>query len=94
LAPRLFWRRKYGILRRLGESRPDVQLVASLCDPNRVWLDIGADFGELTIAMLPSSRSVIAFQPRPAQARSWRRRSTRSAPRSGWKPWRSRTSRA
>jgi FkbM family methyltransferase len=69
LAPRLFWRRKFRILRRLGESRPDVQLVASLCDPARVSLDIGADVGEFTIAMLPSSRSVIAFEPRPAQAR-------------------------
>jgi FkbM family methyltransferase len=69
LAPRLFWRRKYGILQRLGEARPDVRLVASLCDPDRVSLDIGADVGEFTIAMLASSRSVIAFEPRPAQAR-------------------------
>jgi hypothetical protein len=46
LAPQSFWRRKYGILQRLGESRTDVQLVASLCDPNRVSLDIGADVGE------------------------------------------------
>lgn len=69
LAPHLFWRRKYDILQRLGESRPDVQLAASLCDPNRISLDIGADVGEFTIAMLASSRSVIAFEPRPAQAR-------------------------
>jgi FkbM family methyltransferase len=69
LAPRLFWRRRYGILQRLGEARPDVRLVASLCDPNRVSLDIGADVGEFTIAMLASSRSVIAFEPRPGQAR-------------------------
>jgi FkbM family methyltransferase len=68
-APRLYWRRKYDILQRLGESRPDVQLVASLCGPNRVSLDIGADVGEFTIAMLASSRSVIAFEPRPAPAR-------------------------
>ena len=68
LAPRLFWRRKYRILQRLGESRADVRLVASLCDPNRISLDIGADVGEFTIAMLPSSQSVIAFEPRPAQA--------------------------
>jgi FkbM family methyltransferase len=46
-----------------------VQLVASLCDPNRVSLDLGADVREFTIAMLASSRSVIAFEPRPAQAR-------------------------
>ena len=67
-APRVFWRRKYGILQRLGESIPDVQLARSLCDPNRVSLDIGASIGEFTIAMLGSSRSVIAFEPRPAQA--------------------------
>ncbi len=42
LAPRRFWRRKFRILDRLGRSRPDVQLVASLCDPHRVSLDIGA----------------------------------------------------
>ncbi len=69
LAPRRFWRRKYGILQRLGESRPDIQLVASLCDADRVSLDIGASIGEFTIAMLGSSRSVIAFEPRPTQAR-------------------------
>ena len=69
LAPRRFWRRKYGILQRLGESRADIQLVASLCDPDRVSLDIGASIGEFTIAMLASSDSVIAFEPRPAQAR-------------------------
>lgn len=69
LAPRFFWRRKYRILQRLGESRADIQLAVSLCDPNRISLDIGADVGQFTIAMLASSRSVIAFEPRPAQAR-------------------------
>jgi FkbM family methyltransferase len=69
LARRLFWLPKYGIVQRVGDSRADVQLVASLCDPNRVSLDIGADVGEFTIATLRSSRSVIAFEPRPAQAR-------------------------
>jgi FkbM family methyltransferase len=68
VAPRLFWRRKYGILRRLGESRADIVLVRSLCDPNRVSVDIGADVGEFSIAMLDASKSVIAFEPRPAQA--------------------------
>jgi FkbM family methyltransferase len=69
ITPRRFWRRKYGILQRLGESHPDVQLARSLCDPDRISLDIGASIGEFTIAMLQSSRSVIAFEPRPAQAR-------------------------
>jgi FkbM family methyltransferase len=44
--------------------------VRSLCDPDRVSLDIGADVGEFAIAMLGSSRSVIAFEPRPTQASS------------------------
>ncbi|OBI90750.1 FkbM family methyltransferase [Mycobacterium asiaticum] len=69
LTPRLFWRRKYRILQRLGESRPDVALVQSLCDPGRISLDIGADVGEFAIAMLSASQSVVAFEPRPAQAR-------------------------
>ncbi|WP_406814319.1 FkbM family methyltransferase [Mycobacterium sp. M23085] len=70
LAPRRFWRRKFRILQRLGQSRPDIQLVASLCDPHRISVDVGADLGEFTIAMLASSRSVIAVEPRPAQARN------------------------
>lgn len=46
-----------------------MQLARSLCDPDRISLDIGASIGEFTIAMLASSQSVIAFEPRPAQAR-------------------------
>lgn len=69
VAPGLFWQRKYRVLQRLGESRADVRLAASLCDPDRISVDIGADVGEFTIAMLASSHSVVAFEPRPAQAR-------------------------
>jgi FkbM family methyltransferase len=68
VAPRWFWRRKYRILQRLGQSNPEIALVRSLCDPNRVSLDVGAAVGEFTIAMLERSRSVIAFEPRPTQA--------------------------
>lgn len=70
VAPHWFWRRKYRILQRLGVDRPELRLIGTLCDPNRVSLDIGADVGEFSIAMLASSRSVIAFEPRPAQARA------------------------
>lgn len=70
VAPRSFWRRKYRILQRLSESNAEIQLVRSLCDPNRVALDIGADVGEFAIAMAGSSRSVIAFEPRQAQAQA------------------------
>jgi FkbM family methyltransferase len=69
IAPRRFWQRKYRILEELGRSRPDLQLAVSMCDPDRVSVDIGADVGQFTIAMLAASRSVIAFEPRPAQAR-------------------------
>lgn len=69
VAPRLFWRRKYRILERLGQSRADLRLTRSMCDPNRVSVDVGADVGQFTIAMLSASRSVIAFEPRPTQAR-------------------------
>jgi FkbM family methyltransferase len=70
VAPRWFWRRKYRILQQLGKSQSELRLVRSLCDPDRVSLDIGADVGEFAIAMLGSSRSVIAFEPRPTQASS------------------------
>ncbi|OBA84174.1 methyltransferase [Mycobacterium sp. 1164966.3] len=69
VAPRRYWRRKFGILQRLGESHPDVMLARSLCHPDRISLDIGASIGEFTIAMLAASRAVIAFEPRPTQAR-------------------------
>jgi FkbM family methyltransferase len=70
IAPRWFWRRKYRILEDLGKSHSEMRLVRSFCDPDRVSLDIGADVGEFAIAMLGSSRSVIAFEPRPTQAKS------------------------
>ena len=70
IAPHWFWRRKFGILQRLGQSNPEMRLVRSLCDPARVSLDIGADVGGFSIAMLESSLSVIAFEPRPSQARA------------------------
>lgn len=70
IAPRWFWRRKFGILQRLGQSNPELRQVRSLCDPARVSLDIGASVGEFSIAMLESSQSVVAFEPRPSQARA------------------------
>jgi FkbM family methyltransferase len=70
VAPHRFWRRKYRILQCLGAARPEIELARSLCDPNRTSLDIGADVGEFSIAMAASSRAVIAFEPRPAQARA------------------------
>jgi FkbM family methyltransferase len=69
VVPGWFWRRKFSILSRLVEDRDDTRLLKSLCDPERVSIDIGADVGEFSIAMAGASKSVIAFEPRPAQAR-------------------------
>lgn len=69
-APSWYWRRHYRILQQLGEANLELRLVRSLCDPHRISLDIGADGGEFSIAMLAASQSVIAFEPRPAQARA------------------------
>jgi FkbM family methyltransferase len=70
VAPRWFWRRKFGALQRHAQYDPELWLVRSLCDPARVSLDIGACFGEYSVAMLESSLSVIAFEPQPSQARA------------------------
>ena len=67
IAPRWYWRRKFGIIQRAAESDPELRLARSLCDPAR---DIGADLGSYAAAMLQSSRSVIAFEPRPSRARA------------------------
>ncbi|MCT7656847.1 FkbM family methyltransferase [Mycobacterium deserti] len=69
VAPGWFWRRKFDILSRLVADRDDMRLICTLCDPARVSVDIGADVGEFSIAMASASKSVIAFEPRRAQAR-------------------------
>ena len=69
VAPSVFWRRRFRIIQRQNQARYDVALVASLSDPDRLSVDVGASVGQLTIAMLPASRSVVAFEPRPKQAR-------------------------
>jgi len=69
VAPSVFWRRRARIIQRQNRTRYDVALVASLSDPDRVSVDVGASGGRLTMAMLPVSRSVVAFEPRPEQAR-------------------------
>jgi FkbM family methyltransferase len=70
IAPRWFWRRKFHKMRRCAQCDPELMLVRSLCEPARVSLDIGADAGQFSIAMLESSLSTIAFEPRPSQARA------------------------
>nr|WP_307856811.1 FkbM family methyltransferase [Mycolicibacter acidiphilus] len=70
IAPRWYWQRKYRILQEIAATKPELQLVTSLCDPSRISVDVGAAVGEFCVAMLRSSRSVIAFEPRPAQARA------------------------
>ena len=67
-APRRFWRRRYRILVESTSQNEELRVLRRLCDPTKVSLDIGADIGAFTVAMLDNSRAVIAFEPRPAQA--------------------------
>jgi len=69
VAPRRFWRRRYRILSDSALHDDELLLVRQLCDPTKVSVDVGADIGAFTIAMLDRSSSVIAFEPRTAQAR-------------------------
>lgn len=52
------WRERRG-----GER--EIRLVPQLADPARVSLDIGANRGVWTAALLPHSKAVIAFEPNP-----------------------------
>lgn len=48
---------------RIGE--PELRLIPVLADPNRQGLDIGANIGVYTAAMLKTCRGVVAFEPHP-----------------------------
>jgi hypothetical protein len=51
------------------ESDPEIKLVRSLCESGRTLLETKTEVSEFTIAMLESSRSMIAFEAWPMQAR-------------------------
>lgn len=69
VTPRRFWRRRYRILAESALQNDELRVLRQLCDPTKISLDIGADIGAFTVAMLDNSSAVIAFEPRPAQAK-------------------------
>src|SRR5262249_2550066 len=50
-------------------GEPELRLVAGLCDPARLTLDVGANRGMYSIAALRFSKGVIAFEPQPHYAK-------------------------
>ncbi len=61
-APKLL----YGYqLRRTRNSELEISLLSSLCRPNALSLDIGANKGLYCYYMLPHSSAVLAFEPLP-----------------------------
>lgn len=61
--PQLYIRYLYRKELRRGE--PEIRLVPWLADRRRVSLDVGANRGVYTYALLPHSRAVHAFEPNP-----------------------------
>jgi hypothetical protein len=51
------------------KSDPEIKLVRSLCEPGRTLLETKTEVSEFTIAVLESSRSMIAFEGWSMQAR-------------------------
>jgi FkbM family methyltransferase len=54
-------------------SEPELHVLPGMADPNRLSLDIGANWGMYTAALLPVSKGVIAFEPDPGEAALLRR---------------------
>lgn len=70
--PRRFWTLKYKRLARCLQER-ELQLVPALCDARKISLDVGAEAGLYSVHMAACSRRVVAFEPRPGQARDLKR---------------------
>jgi FkbM family methyltransferase len=71
LAPKVFWRRRFSILRRSildGQfEEQELYIVPSLCDTSKTSIDIGASEGVYTLHMIHASRDCWVFEPRRAQ---------------------------
>jgi hypothetical protein len=50
-------------LKQVLMGEPELRLVSCLSDPNRVMLDVGSNRGLYTLAALPFSKGVMAFEP-------------------------------
>src|SRR4029434_168925 len=71
VAPKVFWRRRFSILRRSildGKfEEHELYLVPLLCDKSKTSIDIGASEGIYTFRIIDASRDCLAFEPRRAQ---------------------------
>jgi FkbM family methyltransferase len=71
VVPRVFWRRRFSILRQSIPSRKseeqELRIVPLLCDKTKTSIDIGASEGVYTIVMIDASRDCWTFEPRLAQ---------------------------
>lgn len=54
--------------RRTKENEIEIRLLPVLADPDRVSIDVGANIGKYTAALIPVSRRVIAVEPHPRLA--------------------------
>jgi FkbM family methyltransferase len=70
LRPELYWR--YYEWRR-GLPEPELAVLPALCRRDALSLDIGANLGLYTCALLECSSGCVAFEPLPAMARLLRR---------------------
>lgn len=68
--PGLFW--AY-VQARHGYLEPEMAMLPRLCLPDRVSVDIGANFGIYSYYMLKHSRRCVAFEPYPRLAKLLRR---------------------
>jgi FkbM family methyltransferase len=68
VAPKVFWRRRFFILRRSmldGKfEEQELYLVPLLCDKSKTSIDIGASEGIYTFRIIDVSRDCLAFEPR------------------------------
>lgn len=71
VAPTVFWRRRFSILRQsilLGTSEEqELHIIPFLCDKTKTSIDIGASEGVYTVIMIGASRDCWTFEPRRAQ---------------------------
>jgi FkbM family methyltransferase len=70
-APRFAAQMMLATARRNGE--PELHVLPGLASHKRLSIDIGANWGPYTGALLPVSRAVIAFEPNPVMAAKLRR---------------------
>ena len=66
LFPRLAIRRA---VRRHKEREVELRLLGELCDPRKLSIDVGANVGVYTAALMPVSAHVVAIEPHPRLAR-------------------------